>query len=51
MMDFLPCPAHRLEMTSSSLVEIKDSAISTCPALPPPTGDRPMLNVVGQPGP
>jgi len=27
-------------MTSSSLVEIEDSATSTCPALPPPTGLR-----------
>ena len=45
----LPFPAARLEMTSSSLLEIRVSAISTCPPFPPPTGDRPTLNVVGQP--
>src|SRR5436305_6700090 len=45
----LPFPAARLEMTSSSRVEIRVSAISTCPPFPPPTGDRPTLNVVGQP--
>jgi hypothetical protein len=28
-----------LEMTSSSLLEMGDSAISRCPAFPPPPGD------------
>jgi putative NADPH-quinone reductase len=35
----------------SSLVEIRETAISTCPPFPPPTGDQPPLNVVGQPRP
>ena len=47
----LPFSADRLEMTSRSLVEIREAAISTCPPFPPPTGDRPTLNVVGQPRP
>jgi hypothetical protein len=47
----LPFPSARLEMTSSSLVEIRHSAISTCPPFLPPTGGRPTLNVVGQPRP
>jgi len=38
-------------MTSSSLVDIRKTAISTCPRFPPPTGDLPTLNVVGQPRP
>jgi hypothetical protein len=37
-----------LEMTSV-LVEIRVFAISTGPPFPPPTGDWPTLNVVGQP--
>jgi hypothetical protein len=45
----LPFPADRLEMTSGSLLEIRETAISACPLFPPPTGDRPSLNVVGQP--
>jgi hypothetical protein len=44
-------PAVRLEMTSSSFLEMRASAISTRPPFPPPTGDRPTLNVVGQPQP
>jgi uncharacterized protein YjbI with pentapeptide repeats len=35
-------------MTFSTLLEISETAISTCPPFPPPTGDRPTLNVVGQ---
>jgi hypothetical protein len=34
---------------SSSRVEIRVSAISTCPPFPPPTGDRPALDMVGRP--
>jgi hypothetical protein len=34
----LPFSADRLEMTSKSLVEIREAAISTCPPFPPPTG-------------
>jgi hypothetical protein len=47
----LPFPAHRLKITSSSLVKIVEAAISTCPPFPPPTGDRPALDMAGQPRP
>src|SRR5215469_4570343 len=41
---------HRvgLEMISSSPVKMRHSAISTCPPFPPPTEDRPALNMVGR---
>jgi hypothetical protein len=45
----LPFSADRLEMTSRNRVEIREAAISTFPPFPPPMGDRPTLNVVGQP--
>src|SRR6516165_3350145 len=46
---FFSFSAGSVEMTSSNLAEIRKSAISTYSALPPPTGDWPRLNVVGQP--
>jgi hypothetical protein len=44
-------PADRLDMISSSLVEIRETAISTCPPFSPPTGDHPALDMVGRPRP
>ena len=40
-----------LEMIFSGLLKIRHSAIFTCPPFPPPTGDRPALNMVGRPRP
>ena len=37
----LPFSADRLEMTSRSLVEIREAAISTCPPFPPLRGTSP----------
>jgi hypothetical protein len=47
----LAFPARHVEMTSSSLVEIRVSAISTCPPFPPLRGTSPPLNMVAQPRP
>ena len=47
--DFYHFQADPLEMTFSSLLEIRETAISTCPPFSPLTGGRPTLNVGGQP--
>jgi hypothetical protein len=44
-------PVGLVEMTSSPFVEIRHSAISTCPPFPPPKEDRLAPHMVGRPKP
>jgi hypothetical protein len=48
-LDLLHFHPDHLEMISSSVVEIRETAISTCPPFPPPTEDQPTLDMVGRP--
>jgi hypothetical protein len=50
-LDLLHFHPDHLEMISSSVVEIRETAISTCPPFPPPTEDQPTLDMVGRPRP